>query len=52
MLANRSLETPAFKERKNQYLELYNDLPRDFHLSALGNKILAYEIYDKIKNRI
>ena len=42
----------VFKERKSQYLQLYNDLPRDFHLSGLGNQVLAYKLYDMIKDKM
>jgi lysophospholipase L1-like esterase len=42
---------PAFKSRKGQYLELYNNLPRDFHLSGKGNQIVAEAIYEKIKGQ-
>lgn len=42
---------PAFKERKDQALALYNNLPRDFHLSGTGNQLVAEEIFDKIRDR-
>jgi len=43
---------PLFKARKNEYYKLYNDLPRDFHLSGEGNKVLVNEFYSRIKGRI
>lgn len=41
---------PIFKAKKEQFLKLYNNPPRDYHLSGYGNQILAQEIYNRIKN--
>ena len=43
---------PRLKAQKDEYKKLYNNLPRDFHLSLYGNTFLIDEIYKKIKNRI
>lgn len=40
---------PVFQQNKAEILEIYNDLPRDFHLSGYGNSILAEEVYKHIK---
>ncbi len=42
---------PAFRARKHEALELYNSLPRDFHLSGKGNQIVAELFYEKIKDK-
>ena len=42
----------TFKERKDEYLKLYNQLPRDFHISGYGNQIIAEELYEVVKKRI
>jgi lysophospholipase L1-like esterase len=39
---------PVFKEKREQFLKLYNNPPRDYHLSGYGNQILAQEIYNRI----
>ena len=36
---------PAFKQYKEEYLKIYTNPPRDFHLSGYGNQILTQEIY-------
>lgn len=43
---------PLFKQHKDQYLTLYHDLPRDFHLGNYGNKLMAEAVYNKIRERI
>jgi len=43
---------PIFQAQKENYLNLYLDLPRDFHISPLGKKILAEEIYGRISSEI
>jgi len=43
---------PSFRARKAQALELYNSLPRDFHLSGEGNQIVAELFYKKIRNKL
>lgn len=43
---------PVIKARRHEYLKLYNQLLRDFHLSGYGNQILAEAIYNQIKDRI
>jgi len=43
---------PVFKKLKDQHLNIYNNLPRDFHLSGLGNQIVAEQIYKKVRHRI
>jgi len=43
---------PVFQAHKAEYLQLYNNLPRDFHLSGAGNRLVAEEIFAKISNYI
>ena len=43
---------PIFHERKDNYLSLYNNLPRDYHLSGKGKKILSDELFRRVKSRI
>jgi len=43
---------PVFQKHKESILDLYNNLPRDFHLSGLGNQILAGELYKLLKTRL
>jgi lysophospholipase L1-like esterase len=38
----------VFKPRRDEFLSLYNHLPRDFHLSGKGNQIFAEEVYKRI----
>ena len=41
--------TPKFRKKRGEYLKLYNNPPRDYHLSGYGNQILAEDIYDKLQ---
>ncbi len=43
---------PVFQKQKNRILDLYNNLPRDFHLSGEGNQILAEELYKVLKTHL
>ncbi|OGX09126.1 MAG: hypothetical protein A2Z88_00200 [Omnitrophica WOR_2 bacterium GWA2_47_8] len=43
---------PVFQANKDSILEIYNDLPRDFHLDGLGAQLLAEEFYERIKDKI
>ena len=36
--------TPRFRAQRDNFLKLYNNLPRDFHLSGYGNQVLAEEL--------
>ena len=38
----------VFKPRRDDFLKLYNHLPRDFHLSGEGNQIFAEEVHKKL----
>ena len=40
--------TPVFREQRENYFALYNNPPRDFHLSGDSNQILAEEIYARL----
>jgi len=39
---------PVFAKKRDEYLLIYNNPPRDYHLSGYGNQILAREIYSRI----
>jgi len=43
---------PAFRKHKEDYLKIYTNPPRDFHLSGYGNAILTDQIYPILKSEI
>ena len=36
---------------RGDFLKLYNDLPRDFHLSPYSKKIMAQEVYETVTHQ-
>ncbi|MFH1847185.1 MAG: SGNH/GDSL hydrolase family protein [Candidatus Omnitrophota bacterium] len=40
---------PGFSRAKDQYLNFYNNPPRDFHLSANGNKLVAAKLLNVLR---
>ena len=41
---------PIFKKHRQDYLKLYNDPPRDYHLSRYGNSLLVEQIESYLRN--